>query len=184
VTGGQILINGINIRKYDVHSLRRNIGYVSQDPFLFNESVISNIAYHNPTANIEDIVEACKAAYAHDFISKLPKGYNTIIGERGGLLSGGQKQRLTIARALLKNPPILILDEATSSLDTEAEREVQKALANLMKGRTSIVIAHRLSTIKSANTIILLEKGTIQAEGKHLDLIEKSKIYKKLCENS
>jgi subfamily B ATP-binding cassette protein MsbA len=184
VTDGHILINGIDIREYNVHSLRRNIGYVSQDPFLFNESVTSNIAYHNPAASMEDIINACKVAYAHDFISKLPEGYDTLIGERGGLLSGGQKQRLTIARALLKDPPILILDEATNSLDTEAEREVQKALTNLMKGRTSIIIAHRLSTIRSADVIVLLEKGSILAKGKHADLIEKSGIYRKLCENS
>ncbi len=180
VTDGVLSIGGVDVRKYRVHSLRANIGYVSQEPFLFNDSVLNNVAYDSAEPDYNAVVEACKAAYAHDFIMQLPEQYNTVIGERGIRLSGGQKQRLTIARALVKNPPILILDEATSSLDTESEREVQRALDNLMVGRTSFVIAHRLSTIINADMIIVLDKGSIQAVGRHEELLGTCDIYKKL----
>ncbi|MDR2104247.1 MAG: ATP-binding cassette domain-containing protein, partial [Deferribacteraceae bacterium] len=177
---GEILIGGVNVKDYSIHSLRENIGYVSQEPFLFNDTVAENIAYSSESYDKEAVVEACKAAYAHDFIMQLPNGYDTVIGERGVLLSGGQKQRLTIARALFKNAPLLILDEATSSLDTESEREVQKALDNLLKGRTSFVIAHRLSTVINSDMIVLLDNGRISRVGKHQDLLESSEIYRKL----
>ena len=180
VTDGSIYIGGTDIRNFKIHSLRRNIGIVSQEPFLFNDSIKNNIAYGLDNVLEEDIIMAAKAAYAHDFILDLPYGYNTFIGERGVRLSGGQRQRITIARALLKNPPILILDEATSALDTESEKIVQKALENLMKGRTSFVIAHRLSTILNADMIVVLKNGKIEATGKHKDLISISSTYKTL----
>jgi subfamily B ATP-binding cassette protein MsbA len=156
------------------------MGIVSQDNFLFNQSIAENIAYGQKNMTMEQIMEAARAAYAHDFIMKLDHGYETTIGERGVKLSGGQKQRITIARALLKNPPLLILDEATSALDTESERIVQKALENLMQERTSIVIAHRLSTIISADRIIVMQNGKIIASGKHEELLNTSKTYHKL----
>jgi subfamily B ATP-binding cassette protein MsbA len=177
---GQIRLNGRPIEDYTLTSLRRSIGMVSQDAFLFNISVHDNIAYATPGISREEVVEAAKAAYAHEFIEALPDGYDTLVGERGVRLSGGQKQRMTIARALLKNPPLLILDEATSALDTEAERIVQMALDNLMKGRTSIVIAHRLSTILSADSILVLQGGRLVDSGKHADLLETSPLYSKL----
>ena len=149
---------------------------------LFNDTVASNISYGNPGARQEELVVAAKAAYAHDFITELPQGYDTIIGERGARLSGGQRQRLSIARAILKNPPILILDEATSSLDTASEMMVQRALENLMKNRTTFVIAHRLSTIKKADRIIVLDKGRILQSGTHHELYESGGLYKKLYE--
>jgi subfamily B ATP-binding cassette protein MsbA len=180
ITDGSICIGGTDIRNFKIHSLRRNIGIVSQEPFLFNDSIKNNIAYGLDNVLEEDIIMAAKAAYAHDFILDLPYGYNTFIGERGVRLSGGQRQRITIARALLKNPPILILDEATSALDTESEKIVQKALENLMKGRTSFVIAHRLSTILNADMIVVLKNGKIEATGKHKDLISISSTYKTL----
>ncbi|KAA0258991.1 ABC transporter ATP-binding protein [Deferribacter autotrophicus] len=180
VTGGAIYIGGTDIREFKVYSLRKNIGIVSQEPFLFNDTIKNNIAYGAENITEEDIINAAKAAYAHDFITELPNGYDTVIGERGVRLSGGQRQRITIARALIKNPPILILDEATSALDTEAEKIVQKALENLMKGRTSFVIAHRLSTILNADIIVVLKDGKIEATGKHTELLEKSPTYKKL----
>lgn len=180
LTDGCIKIGGTDIRDFKVYSLRSNIGIVSQEPFLFNYSIYDNIAYGNPLCTKDQVIEAAKAAYAHDFIMELPEGYDTLIGERGDRLSGGQKQRITIARALLKNPSILILDEATSSLDTESEKIVQKALYNLMKGRTSFVIAHRLSTILDADMIVVMNNGNIESYGKHDELLEKSEIYKKL----
>jgi subfamily B ATP-binding cassette protein MsbA len=180
VTDGELLVGGVNIKQYKVHSLRKNIGYVSQEPFLFNDTVYNNIAYSDEYHTEEEIMTVCKAAYAHEFITRLPEGYQTVIGERGVRLSGGQKQRLTIARALLKNPPILILDEATSSLDSESEREVQKALDNLMMGRTSFVIAHRLTTIINADLIVVMENGEINATGKHETLIAGNETYNKL----
>ena len=182
VSSGEILIGGVNIKDYQVHSLRRNIGVVSQEPFLFDDTVRNNIAYAKETFTEEEITAAAKAAYADEFINGLPDGYDTMTGERGVRLSGGQKQRLTIARALLKNPPILILDEATSSLDTESERVVQKALDNLMIGRTSFVIAHRLSTILGADMIVVLNDGKIEAMGRHDELLSSSPTYKKLYE--
>ncbi|MGA1846133.1 ABC transporter ATP-binding protein [Deferribacter abyssi] len=180
VTDGAIYIGGTDIREFKVYSLRKNIGIVSQEPFLFNDTIKNNIAYGAGNIMEEDIINAAKAAYAHDFITELPNGYDTVIGERGVRLSGGQRQRITIARALIKNPPILILDEATSALDTEAEKIVQKALENLMKGRTSFVIAHRLSTILNADIIVVLKDGKIEATGTHTELLEKSPTYKKL----
>jgi subfamily B ATP-binding cassette protein MsbA len=181
VTGGRITIGGTDIREFSVNSLRRNIGIVSQEPFLFNETVKNNIAYGVEDADMDRIKSAADSAYATGFINELTDGFDTVIGERGDRLSGGQKQRLTIARALLMNPPILILDEATSALDTESERIVQQALTNLMKGRTSFVIAHRLSTIVNADMIVVLDKGRVAATGKHNELIKSSDIYSNLC---
>lgn len=180
VTSGEILIGGTNIKEFDIFSLRKDIGMVSQDAFLFNESISYNIAYGRQDVSSEDIKNAARAAYADDFISNLENGYDTICGERGVKLSGGQKQRITIARAILKNPAILILDEATSALDTESERIVQSALNNLMKDRTSIVIAHRLSTILNADKIIVLKDGEIDAIGKHTELLKSSATYNTL----
>ncbi len=180
VTEGEILIDGVNIRDYELYSLRNNIATVSQDAFLFNDTIAKNISYSKDDAAEEEIVNAAKSAYADEFIESFPEKYNTLCGERGVKLSGGQKQRITIARALLKNPPILILDEATSALDTESERIVQKALDNLMKGRTSFVIAHRLSTILNADLIIVFNKGRVEAVGKHEEIMNTSPTYKKL----
>ncbi len=177
VTKGQILIDNVDIRDYDLFSLRHNISIVSQDAFLFNDTIGSNISYSKENAAEEEIKAAAKAAYA-DF----PEKYDTLCGERGVKLSGGQKQRITIARALLKNPAILILDEATSALDTESERVVQKALDNLMKGRTSFVVAHRLSTILNADMIVVFNKGGVEAIGRHEEIIKTSPTYKKLYE--
>ncbi len=177
---GTICLNGRPLDEYTLASLRMSIGMVSQDAFLFNTSIKDNIAYARENVAEEVVIQAAKAAYAHDFILGLPEGYETIVGERGVKLSGGQKQRLTIARALLKDSPLLILDEATSALDTESERIVQQALDNLMKGRTSIVIAHRLSTILNADKIVVMRKGKIVAEGSHAELIESCPLYAKL----
>jgi len=181
VTDGKILIDGVDIRDATLSSLRKNIALVTQDIILFNDSIRNNIAY-GVVPDQERLESAAHMAYAHDFIIKLPKKYDTNVGEKGVRLSGGQKQRIAIARALYKDSPILILDEATSSLDTASEIEVQKALENLMKGRTTIIIAHRLSTIINANRIIVLEKGTIVQEGTHSTLIEADGPYKRLYE--
>jgi ATP-binding cassette, subfamily B, bacterial MsbA len=180
INSGALLLNGRPLTDYTLKSLRLTQGIVSQDAFLFNATVRDNIAYGQAGFSQEEIEGAAKAAFAHDFIMELPEGYDTIIGERGARLSGGQKQRLTIARALLKNPPLLILDEATSALDTESERIVQLALENLMRDRTSIVIAHRLSTILSAHLIVVMEDGKIVAQGKHHKLLETCPLYAKL----
>lgn len=177
---GKILIDGHDIRDVTLRSLRGQIGIVTQQTILFNDTVRNNIAYGDIAKGDDDIINAAKAANAHDFISRLPNGYETMIGEQGVKLSGGERQRISIARALLKNAPILILDEATSSLDTEAEREVQEALDKLMKGRTTLVIAHRLSTIRNADRIIVLIDGRIVEEGTHDALIEKEGNYYKL----
>lgn len=177
---GRILLNGYPLEEYTLPSLRKAISIVSQDNFLFNLSVEDNITYGFPQADEAALIAASKAAFAHDFILKMPEGYKTVIGERGVKLSGGQKQRLTIARALVKNSPLLILDEATSALDSESERVVQQALENLMLNRTSIVIAHRLSTIIGADCILVLEKGRIVAQGKHDELLRTSPLYAKL----
>jgi len=182
VTDGSVRIGDKDIRDFQVYSLRSNIAVVNQEPFLFNDTITENIRYGTDECTDEDIKKAAESAYAIDFINDLSDGFNTLIGERGDRLSGGQRQRLTIARALLNNPPILILDEATSSLDTEAEKIVQKALHNLMKGRTSFVIAHRLSTILDADMIVVLDKGKVEATGTHDELLGRSKIYKKLYE--
>ena len=178
VTEGRILLNGRDIRDYTVQSLRRQIAIVTQQTVLFNRSVAENIAYGTEAATQEQIEDAARRANAHDFILQLENGYDTVIGERGSLLSGGMAQRLAIARALLRNPPILILDEATSALDNESERLVQGALDELMKNRTVFVIAHRLSTIAHADTIIVLDKGTIVERGTHAELLERGGQYK------
>ena len=177
VSEGRILIDGQDIRRVTVESLRGQIGMVTQQTILFNDTVRNNIAYGNIEKTEQDIIEAAKAANAHDFIMNLPKGYDTFIGEQGAKLSGGERQRISIARALLKDAPILILDEATSSLDTEAEIEVQDALEHLMKGRTTLIIAHRLSTIRNAHRIIVLANGEIVEEGTHESLLEKRGEY-------
>jgi subfamily B ATP-binding cassette protein MsbA len=180
VTGGEILIDDIDIRKTSIESLRDQIAIVTQEPILFNDTVRNNIAYGNLDASEKDILAAAEAAYAYDFIKRFPEGFNTSIGELGGRLSGGQKQRICIARALLKDAPILILDEATSSLDSESEVLVQKALGNLMKGRTTFVIAHRLSTIGYAHRIIVIVDGLIVEEGMHEQLLALNGEYYKL----
>jgi len=177
VSQGQILIDGHDIRHVTIESLRGQIGIVTQQTILFNDTVRNNIAYGNIEKTDKDIIQAAKAANAHDFIMNLPKGYDTVIGEQGAKLSGGERQRISIARALLKDAPILILDEATSSLDTEAEIEVQDALEYLMKGRTTLIIAHRLSTIRNAHRILVLANGEIVEEGTHESLLEKRGEY-------
>jgi subfamily B ATP-binding cassette protein MsbA len=177
---GAIYIDGVNIADVNLKSLRQQIGLVSQDVILFNDTVRANITFGKPDASENDIIRAARAAYAHDFILELPRGYETIIGERGVMISGGQRQRLSIARAILKNPPILILDEATSALDTESEAMVQKALDTLMENRTTFVIAHRLSTVQKADRIIVLEKGGIVEMGTHDELLMQGGIYRKL----
>ena len=180
VTGGSIAIDGHDIRDVTMKSLRGQIGIVTQQTILFNDTVKNNIAYGNISKDEADIIEAARMANAHDFIVGLPDGYDTIIGEQGAKLSGGERQRISIARALLKDAPILILDEATSSLDTEAEIEVQDALENLMRGRTTLIIAHRLSTIRNADRILVLVNGEIVEEGTHESLLEKKGGYFKL----
>ena len=180
VQSGRVLINGRDARSLTLKSLRRQIGIVTQETILFNDTVANNIAYGHPEASRDAIVEAARRAHAHDFIEQLPQGYETVIGERGLRLSGGQCQRLAIARALLRNPPILILDEATSALDTESERQVQAALDELMAGRTVFAIAHRLSTIMHANLILVLDKGSIVERGTHQELLARGGVYKYL----
>ena len=180
VTTGQILIDDVDIREVTMESLRNQMAIVTQQTILFNDTVRSNIAYGDINKTEEDIRRAARAANAHEFITNMPQGYETVIGELGTKLSGGEKQRLSIARALLKDAPILILDEATSSLDTEAEMEVQEALDNLMRGRTTLVIAHRLSTIRHANRIVVIEGGEIVEEGTHEELLEVRGEYYKL----
>ncbi|MEK7870866.1 MAG: ABC transporter transmembrane domain-containing protein, partial [Nitrospirota bacterium] len=172
-TSGSILIDGVDIRDITIPSLRGQIGIVGQETFLFDDTVRNNIAYGRVDVGMEEIISAANAAYADQFIKGLPDGYDTMIGERGNRLSGGERQRLAIARAILKDPPILILDEATSSLDTESEYMVQKALFNLMQGRTAFVIAHRLSTIQHADKIIVIDKGRIVEEGSHGELLRR-----------
>ena len=180
VTEGQIRIGDHGISEYTLRSLRLNTGLVSQDNFLFNATIRDNIAYGQENVSQEQVEAAARAAYAHDFIMEMEEGYNTIIGERGTKLSGGQKQRLTIARALLKDPALLILDEATSALDTESERIVQMALENLMEQRTSIVVAHRLSTILSADKILVMEGGKVVSSGRHEELVGACPLYTRL----
>jgi subfamily B ATP-binding cassette protein MsbA len=182
VTGGRILVDGTDIRDVTVASLRAQIGIVTQETILFDDSVSRNIAYGRPDASVQEIEAAARAAHAHEFIMNLPQGYDTFIGERGQRLSGGQRQRLAIARAILKDSPILVLDEATSSLDTESELLVQDALANLMKNRTSFVIAHRLSTIRRADAIIVMDRGRIVETGRHDELLARGKLYARLYE--
>lgn len=181
-TKGEILIDGIPVKDLRIDHLRGLMGIVTQETILFNDTVFNNIAFGMEIANGDEVNAAAKIANAHEFIENMPQGYQTNIGDRGAKLSGGQRQRISIARAVLKNPPIMILDEATSALDTESERLVQDALFKLMKNRTSVVIAHRLSTIQNANEIIVLEKGEIVERGTHSELFEKKGVYRKLCD--
>jgi subfamily B ATP-binding cassette protein MsbA len=179
VNSGAVLIDGVDIRAYTQRSLRRNVALVTQETFLFNETVRNNIAYGNPQAAEEKIIEAARAALAHDFIMQLPMQYQTVIGERGQRLSGGERQRISIARAILKDAPILILDEATSALDSESEKLVQQALSNLMRDRTTFVIAHRLSTVRNADMIVVLHQGRIAEAGSHDQLMSLNGLYQR-----
>jgi ATP-binding cassette subfamily B protein len=180
VTTGSISLDGVNIRSLPISEYRRNIGLVLQDPFLFFGSIAENIAYGKPSASRAEIVSAARAAHAHEFILRLPHGYDSLVGERGHGLSGGERQRISIARALLINPPILILDEATASVDTETEKEIQKALDNLVDGRTTIAIAHRLSTLHKANRLVVLDQGKIVEIGSHDELMAHEGAYYRL----
>jgi len=180
VTKGAVLLDDVDIRKIKLLSLRNLIGVVSQEVILFNDTVLNNILFGRPDATFEEVVEAAKVAHAHEFITSLPEGYDTEIGEKGVRLSGGERQRIAIARAILKNPPILILDEATSALDAQSEKLVQDALDRLMQGRTVFVIAHRLSTVQMAQKIAVIDKGRIVEIGSHKELLEKGGLYEKL----
>ncbi|GAK06272.1 LOW QUALITY PROTEIN: lipid A export ATP-binding/permease protein MsbA [Geomicrobium sp. JCM 19037] len=179
-TNGSITIDGIDNRDYTVQSLRANIGFVLQEPFFFSSSIRDNISYGNPSISLDEIVEAAKRADAHEFIEGLPNGYDTVLGERGMGLSGGQKQRISIARALLVNPSILILDDATSAVDMQTEFKIQAAFKELMKGRTTFIIAHRISSVQHADQILVLEEGTIKERGRHDELLEKNGLYRRI----
>lgn len=184
IDGGTVSINGVDIADMKQTDLRSHIAYVPQEPLLFHRSIAENIAYGKPKANQRAVKRAADAAYIDDFVDELPKGYNTLVGERGIKLSGGQRQRVAIARAILKDAPILVLDEATSALDSRSEKFIQKALWNLMDGRTTLVIAHRLSTIQHMDRIIVVDKGHIVQIGSHLELLkQKQGIYAKLWEH-
>lgn len=179
---GSITLGGVDIRQIDPEALRKTMALVPQQPALFSHDVFHNIRYGNPSASDQEVIEAAKKAHAHEFITKLPEGYNSFLGERGVRLSGGQRQRIAIARAILKDPKILLLDEATSALDSESEHHVQQALQELMKGRTTLIIAHRLSTIQHADKIAVLEHGQLVDSGTHPSLIETSELYQRLVE--
>jgi ATP-binding cassette subfamily B protein len=181
VTGGRIFIDGVAIGDLDSGHFRRQVGIVHQDPHLFHGSIVDNIRYGRREAPLDQVLEAARAANVHDFVCKLPNGYDTIVGERGHTLSGGERQRVSIARAVLTDPRILILDEATSSVDTETERKIQEALERLIAGRTVFAIAHRLSTLRRASRLLVIEDGRITESGTHLELLEKEKgTYRKL----
>jgi len=182
VTGGRITIDGIDIRKLDLEFLRKNIGLVTQDTYLFNGTIRENLLYAKSDATDEELIDACKKANIHDFIMAQPKGYDTIVGNRGLKLSGGEKQRISIARVILKNPPIMIFDEATSSLDSISESLIQDAIDPLIKGRTSILIAHRLSTIMAVDEILVISNGKVVEQGKHHDLVARGGVYTELYE--
>jgi len=179
-TGGSVTLDGRELKTIEIGSLRKQMGIVTQESILFNDSVFNNIAFGLEGISEEKVIEAAKIANAHEFIVQLENGYHTSIGERGSKLSGGQRQRLSIARAVLKNPPILILDEATSALDSQSEKLVQEALTNLMNNRTTLVIAHRLSTIQHADEILVIKKGQIVQRGTHQQLMEEEGLYRKL----
>jgi subfamily B ATP-binding cassette protein MsbA len=181
-TDGAIFWDETDLRDAEISSLKKQMALVTQETVLFNDTIRYNISYGKPDATDAEIMDAARVAFAHDFIEELPNGYDTIVGERGIFLSGGQRQRIAIARAVLINAPVLILDEATSALDAESERLVQKALANLMQNKTSIVIAHRLSTVRRADKIVVMERGKIIETGTHGELLEKGGVYKKLYE--
>jgi ATP-binding cassette, subfamily B, bacterial MsbA len=180
LTQGSLSIDGIDIKSMRLADLRRNIALVSQDPVLFNDTIYNNLLLGKDGATRDEIIEAAKKANAHNFITSFPQGYDTLAGERGTLLSGGQKQRIAIARAFLRNAPIIILDEATSALDSESEASIQQALSQLVVGKTVIIIAHRFSTIKDASKILVFEKGNIVANGTHAELYAKDELYRSL----
>jgi ABC-type multidrug transport system fused ATPase/permease subunit len=180
-TTGRVIIDGVDVRQYRVRSLRDKIAIVLQDPVLFSGTIGDNIRYGRLDATNQEVEEAARAAHAHDFIARLPKGYDTEIAEAGGGLSGGERQRLSVARAILKNAPILILDEPTSSLDAISEEIVFAALRRLRAGRTTIVIAHRLSTVRDADRILVLDGGRIAAQGRHEELLGSSQLYRRMC---
>ena len=180
VVEGSISLDGVDIRSLPVAEYRRNIGLVLQEPFLFFGTIAENISYGKPKATREEIIAAARAAHAHEFILRLPQGYDSLVGERGQALSGGERQRISIARALLIDPRILILDEATSSVDTETELEIQAALDNLIRGRTTLAIAHRLSTLRRADRLVVLDRGQVVEEGRHEELLAKRGAYFRL----
>jgi ATP-binding cassette subfamily B protein len=179
---GSLKVDGVDIKDVALQDLRRHIGIVLQEPFLFNGTILENIAYGKPDATFEEVIAAARAACAHDFIVAKPDGYDTQVGEKGGKLSGGERQRVSIARAILHNPRILILDEATSSVDVETEKNIQKAIGNLVEGRTTFAIAHRLSTLRNADRLVVLDKGQIVEVGTHAELMEKQGEFFKLVE--
>lgn len=180
ITAGSLNIDGVDIRKVTLKSLRQHIGIVPQEPYLFNASIADNLRYAKPKATDDELIAACTAAYIHDFITTLPEGYNTLVGNRGIKLSGGEKQRLSIARVILKDPKIIIFDEATSSLDSISEAYIQKAMDPLLQGRTALIIAHRLSTVLRAHHLIVLDQGNIVESGTHEGLLKHQGLYAKL----